>query len=109
MTTINIKFDEEQLEDIVKKVTENIMKEAKPNFYEISDTGREEPKEKMILMYLEFSKTHSKSDRGRLYFGYAFNTLSEEYASEFDLSSKFDLKEVNKLKSQGWKEEVVYK
>lgn len=42
METINIKFDEKQLEDIVKKVTENIMKETKPNFYELSDTRREE-------------------------------------------------------------------
>ena len=45
METINIKFDEEQLEDIVKKVTEKL-KEEKTNFYELSDTKQEEKKKK---------------------------------------------------------------
>ena len=44
METINIKFDEEQLEDIVKKVTEKLKEDKKNNFYELSDTAREEPK-----------------------------------------------------------------
>lgn len=107
METINIKFDKEQLEDIVKKVSENIMKEAKPNFYELSDTAQEKQNEKILVMYLEFNETHSKSDRGRLYFGYAFNTLSKEYASEFYLSYDSDLKKALELKNQGWKEEIV--
>ena len=105
METINIKFDKEQLEDVVKKVTENIMKEAKPNFYELSDTGREEPDEKLLVMYLEFNETHSKSDRGRLYFGYGFHTLTKRFASEFYSFREQD--RIEELKSQGWKEEVV--
>ena len=40
METINIKFDEKQLEEVVKKVTEKLKKE-KDNFYELSDTKHE--------------------------------------------------------------------
>lgn len=107
METINIKFDEEQLKDIVEKVTENIVKEAKPNFYELSDTEQEEPNEKILVMYLEFNETHSKSDRGRLYFGHGFHTLTKRFASEFYLSSESDLIKALELKNQGWKEEIV--
>ncbi|AGI11221.1 putative HNH endonuclease [Lactococcus phage phi7] len=108
METINIKFDEEQLEDIVKKVTEKL-KEEKTNFYELSDTGREEKKEKRIVMYLEARVSSYSSEDKKLYFGDFFNTLSKECATDFDLSFTFDRKKVEELKSQGWKEEVIYK
>ena len=108
METINIKFDEEQLEDIVKKVTEKL-KEEKTNFYELSDTGREEKKEKRIVMYLEARVSSYSSEDKKLYFGDSFNTLSKECATDFDLSFTFDRKKVEELKSQGWKEEVIYK
>ena len=107
METINIKFDEKQLEDIVKKVTENIMKETKPNFYELSDTRREEKKEKRIVMYLEARVSSYSSEDTKLYFGNSFNTLSKECATDFDLRFTFDRKKVEELKSQGWKEEVI--
>ncbi|QGT53284.1 hypothetical protein HYQ16_gp46 [Lactococcus phage CHPC959] len=103
MAKINIKFDEEQLEEVVKKVTEKL-KETKDNFYELSDTVQEE----RSVMYLEFNEANHVSDRGRLYFGHAFHTLTKEYASDFDFS-EFGRKKVEELKSQGWKEEVVYK
>ena len=45
METINIKFDEKQLEKVVEKVTEELKKE-KANFYELSDTKQEEKKKK---------------------------------------------------------------
>ncbi len=45
METINIKFDEKQLEEVVEKVTEEL-KKTKPNFYELSDTKQEEKKKK---------------------------------------------------------------
>ena len=45
MEKINIKFDEEQLEKVVKKVAEEL-KKTKPNFYELSDTKQEEKKKK---------------------------------------------------------------
>ena len=45
METINIKFDEKQLEEVVEKVIEKL-KETKPNFYELSDTKQEEKKKK---------------------------------------------------------------
>lgn len=106
MTTINIKFDEEQLEDLVKKVTEKLKKE-KDNFYELSDTEQEQPKEKVSVMYLEFNKMNSISKKGKLYFGHAFHTLTKDYASEFYLSRESDFKKAEELKSQGWKEEGV--
>ena len=46
METINIKFEEKQLEEVVEKVTEEL-KKTKPNFYELSDTKQEEKKEKV--------------------------------------------------------------
>ncbi len=45
METINIKFDEKQLEEVVEKVTEEL-KKTKPNFCELSDTKQEEKKKK---------------------------------------------------------------
>ena len=107
METINIKFDEKQLEDVVKKVTEELKKE-KANFYELSDTGHEEKKKKWSAMYLEANVSHYMSEEKKVYFGHLFNTLSKECASYFDFS-EYDREKVNELKSQGWKEEVVYK
>lgn len=105
--TINIKFDEKQLDDIVKRVTENIIKEAKKD--SITDPAHEEYKQKWSFMYLEANETHSESDKEKIYYGYSFNTLSKKYASQFKLSDKIDSKEVDRLKKQGWKEEVFYK
>lgn len=107
METINIKFDDEQLKDIVGKVTENIIKEAKKDL--VTELTHEKPKNKLTKMYLEAYETHSESEKEKIYFGYSFNTFSKEYASLFDLSDEFDRKKVDKLKKQGWKEEVVYK
>lgn len=108
METINIKFDEEQLKDIVEKVTENIIKEAKDNFYELSDTNHEEQKVKGSVMYLKAKISGYYSEGQKVYFGRGFNTFTKEYATEFDLSDD-DREKVEELKSQGWKEEVVYK
>ena len=107
METINIKFDEKQLEEVVKKVTEELKKE-KANFYELSDTGYSDlkPKGKWSVMYLEFNEVDDTSKKCKLYFGYFFNTLSKECASDFDFS-EYGREQVEKLKSQGWKEEVV--
>ena len=91
MEAINIKFDEKQLEEVVKKVIE----ELKPNG-------------KWSVMYLEFNEVDDTSKKGKLYFGYFFNTLSKECASDFDFS-EYGREQVEKLKNQGWKEEVVYK
>ena len=107
METVNIKFDEKQLEDVVKKVTEELKKE-KANFYELSDTGHEEKKKKWSVMYLGANVSHYMSEEKKVYFGHLFNTLSKECASYFDFS-EYDREKVNELKSQGWKEEVVYK
>ena len=101
METINIKFDEEQLKDIVEKV-----KEAKKD--SITKLTYEEPK-KNIRLYLEANETDEESVKEKIYFGYNYNTLSKACSSQFDLASKFELKEVNRLKRLGWKEEVVYK
>lgn len=109
MTTINIKFDEKQLEDVVKKVTEKLKEDKKNNFYELSNTAQEEPKKEQSLMYLEFNEASGKTKKNKVYFGYVFNTLSKSFASTFDLNIRGDLNKVNELKSQGWKEEVVYK
>ena len=105
METINIKFDKEQLEEVVKSVVEKL-KETKPNFYELSDTKREEPKEKWSVMYLEANVSHYTSEEKKVYFGHLFNTLSKEWASEFDFS-EYGREQVNELKSLGWKEEVI--
>ena len=105
--TINIKFDEEQLDDIVKRVTENIIKEAKKD--SVVELTYEEPNEKLLVMYLEFKTSGYSSEVQKLYFGSAFNTLIKKIATEFDLSDEIDRKKVNELKSQGWKEEVFYK
>ncbi|ABB77603.1 hypothetical protein [Lactococcus phage 712] len=109
METINIKFDKEQLDDIMKKVIENIMKEDKPNFYELSDTGREEPKKERSVMYLEANETNDESKKKKVYFGFRFKTLTKEFATYFDSSDRIDLKRIEELKRQGWKEEVFYK
>ena len=97
METINIKFDEKQLEEVVEKVTEKL-KEDKD-----SDTAQE----KVSVMYLEFNEANHASEKGKLYFGHAFHTLSKNYASEFYLSSESDLIKALELKNQGWKEEIV--
>lgn len=110
MKTININFDKGQLEEVVKKVIENIMKEDKKNnFYVLSDTACEEPKEKLTVMYLEVLTSSYSSKVQKVYFGNVFNAFDKTYATDFDLSIFSDLKKVNELKNQGWKEEVVYK
>ena len=102
METINIKFDEKQLEEVVKKVTEKLKKE-KYNFYELSDTTQV----KRSVMYLEAKVSNDTSGVQRVYFGRVFNTLDKAYASCFYSGIPIDCKKVEELKSQGWKEEVV--
>ncbi len=104
METINIKFDEKQLEEVVEKVIEKFKEDS---FFELSDTKREESNKKKIVMYLEAKVSSYSSEGQKVYFGNAFNTLSKECATDFDLSFLTDLKKVKELKSQGWKEEVV--
>ena len=106
METVNIKFDEKQLYDIIKRVTENIMKEAEKD--SITELTYKEPK-KHSKMLLEAYETHHGSEKEKIYFGHRFNTFSKEYASRFDLSDEFDREKVEELKKQGWKEEVFYK
>ena len=43
METINIKFDEKQLEEVVEKVIEKFKEDS---FFELSDTKHEEPNKK---------------------------------------------------------------
>ena len=102
METINIKFDEKQLEEVVKKVTEKL-KETKDNFYELSDTTQV----KRSVMYLEAKVSNDTSWVQRVYFGRVFNTLDKAYASCFYSGIPIDCKKVEELKNQGWKEEVV--
>ena len=102
METINIKFDEKQLEEVVKKVTEKL-KETKDNFYELSDTTQV----KRSVMYLEAKVSNDTSGVQRVYFGRVFNTLDKAYASCFYSGIPIDCKKVEELKSKGWKEEVV--
>ena len=102
METINIKFDEKQLEDVVKKVIENIMKKAK------EESTTEKP-EKRVRMYLEANEFGVDSELKRVYFGFVYNTLNSESASCFNLEHKRERVEVEELKKQGWKEEVFYK
>lgn len=102
METINIKFDEKQLEEVVKKVTEKL-KETKDNFYELSDTTQV----KRSVMYLEAKVSNDTSGVQRVYFGRVFNTLDKAYASCFYSGIPIDCKKVEDLKNQGWKEEVV--
>ena len=102
METINIKFDEKQLEEVVKKVTEKL-KETKDNFYELSDTTQV----KRSVMYLEAKVSNDTSGVQRVYFGRVFNTLDKAYASCFYSGIPIDCKKVEELKNQGWKEEVI--
>jgi protoporphyrinogen oxidase len=104
---INIKFDEKQLDDIVKRVTENIIKESKKDSITELTIGKQ--KEKRSLMYLDVNISGYSSEKKKVYFGHGFHTLTKEIASEFDLTEEVDRKKVEELKKQGWKEEVVYK
>ncbi|ABB77656.1 hypothetical protein LPJV50_ORF35 [Lactococcus virus jj50] len=97
METINIKFDEKQLEEVVKKVTEKLKKEKEA----CSSCSFCRCKLKLWLI------GGRGNSIGKLYFGHAFHTLSKNYASEFYLSSESDLIKALELKSQGWKEEVI--
>lgn len=107
METINIKFDEKQLEEVVKKITEKL-KENKDNFYELSDTGRKE-QNKRVRVYLEANESGVDSKLKRVYWGSVHNTLNNKYATIFNLERKRERAEVEELKKQGWREEVVYK
>ena len=106
METINIKFDEEQVEAIVKKVTENIIKKSNEDLTTALIT--EKPK-KHVRMYLEANEFGLDSELKRVYFGFVYNTLNSESASCFNLEHKRERVEVEELKKQGWKEEVFYK
>ena len=103
-TTINIKLDEKQLEEAVKKVTEKL-KENKDDYYELLDKVSEELKTN-VRMYLEVNTSGVNSRLIRVYWGLVYNTFDSRSASVFDLDDEFDSEEVEKLKKQGWKEEV---
>ncbi|MDZ9987695.1 hypothetical protein SM917_22535 [Escherichia coli] len=110
MEIVNIKFGKEQLEEVVEEVVEKVIEKFKEDsFFDLSDTKHEEPNKKLTVMYLEAKVSGYSSEGQKVYFGNAFNTLSKECATDFDLSILTDLKKAKELKSQGWKEEVVYK
>ena len=106
METINVKFDEEQLENVIKKVTENIINKTK------EDSVTELTYEKLktsVRMYLEANTSGVDNKLIRVYWGLVYNTFDSGSASVFNLEDEFDREEVEKLKKQGWKEEVLYK
>ena len=114
MTEIGIKFEEEQeqLEDIVKKVIEVIEKKTKEEeMTTIESTKHEstEVKKACTVMYLETRVSDISSEVKKVYFGSAHNTLSKEYATEFNVKYTIDREKVDELKSQGWKSEFFYR
>ena len=113
MTEIGIKFEEEQeqLEDIIKKVIEVIEKTKEEEVTTIESTKHEstEVKKACTVMYLETRVSHYSSEVKKVYFGRAHNTLSKEYATEFNVKYTIDREKVDELKSQGWKSEFFYR
>lgn len=109
--TTNIKFDEEQLEDIVKQVIEVIekTKETEVTTVEPEKHDPSEVKKACTVMYLETRVSHNSSEVKKVYFGSAHNTLSKEYATEFNVKYTIDREKVDELKSQGWKSEFFYR
>lgn len=109
--TTNIKPDEEQLEDIVKKVIEIIekTKETEATTVESEKHDPSEVKKACTVMYLETRVSHNSSEVKKVYFGSAHNTLSKEYATEFNVKYTIDREKVDELKSQGWKSEFFYR
>ncbi|MDN6128300.1 MAG: hypothetical protein L0I66_07975 [Tetragenococcus halophilus] len=109
--TTNIKPDEEQLEDIVKKVIEIIekTKETEATTVESEKHDPSEVKKACTVMYLETRVSHNSSEVKKVYFGSAYNTLSKEYATEFNVKYTIDREKVDELKSQGWKSEFFYR
>lgn len=107
----NIKPDEEQLEDIVKKVIEIIekTKETEATTVESEKHDPSEVKKACTVMYLETRVSHNSSEVKKVYFGSAHNTLSKEYATEFNVKYTIDREKVDELKSQGWKSEFFYR
>ena len=104
--TTNIKLDEEQLEEIVKKVIEVIEKIKKEEVTTVESEKHDlEVKKACTVMYLETRVSHNSSEVKKVYFGRAHNTLSKEYATEFNVKYTIDREKVDELKSQGWKSE----
>ena len=60
-------------------------------------------------MYLETRVSNLYSEVKKVYFGHAHNTLSKEYATEFNVKYTIDREKVDELKSQGWKSEFFYR
>ena len=109
--TININPDEEQLEDIVKKVIEVIEKTKEEEAAVVESTKHEsiEVEKACTVMYLETRVSNLYSEVKKVYFGHAHNTLSKEYATEFNVKYTIDREKVDELKSQGWKSEFFYR
>ena len=61
------------------------------------------------VMYLETRVSNLSSEVKKVYFGRVHNTLSKEYATEFNVKYTIDREKVDELKSQGWKSEFFYR
>lgn len=60
-------------------------------------------------MYLETRVSNLSSEVKKVYFGRVHNTLSKEYATEFNVKYTIDREKVDELKSQGWKSEFFHR
>ena len=71
--------------------------------------GYEVEKDKNVVLYIEFSNFNDCGDleKQKLYYGVESHVTLKNIASLFNL--KYEKEKVEKLKAQGWKEEVVYK
>ena len=106
MTEIGIKFDEEQ--EYYKKLSKKT-KEAEMTAVESTKHESTEVKKACTVMYLETRVSNLSSEVKKVYFGSAYNTLSKEYATEFNVRYTIDREKVDELKSQGWKSEFFYR
>ena len=105
MTEIGIKFEEEQ-EDYKKlwKTTEAEMTAVESTKHEPTEVNKA-----CTVMYLETRVSNLSSEVKKVYFGRVHNTLSKEYATEFNVKYTIDREKVDELKSQGWKSEFFYR
>lgn len=62
---------------------------------------------RMYMLFYENGKFGNTPEK--LYYGFGFHTLDEEYASYFDYDDEFEVKKLEELKEKGWKVEVYYK
>lgn len=96
-----------RVSDVVNDEEGNFQHDQVPLLIEAIMHGYEVEKDKIVILYIEFSdfNEYGNIEKRKIYYGVETHVTSKFLASLYNLNIEHEKEEVEKLKAQGWKVE----